>query len=126
MTNPRALRVLVADDNHDTVLTLTMLLREEGHEVEGVYSAADVILAVRRMRPDVIILDIEMPLMSGYAVAREIRNIFGERSPMLIAISGKWTMPSDRRLAEELGFDHHLAKPADPKTLFSLLSRPGL
>lgn len=122
MTSPRSLRVLVADDNHDTVLTLTMLLREEGHEVEGVYSAADVILAVRRMRPDVIILDIEMPLMSGYAVAREIRTIFGERSPMLIAISGKWTMPSDRRLAEELGFDHHLAKPADPKTLFGLLS----
>ena len=126
MTSSRSLRVLVADDNHDTVLTLTMLLREEGHEVEGVCSAADVILAVRRMRPDVIILDIEMPLMSGYAVAREIRNIFGERSPMLIAISGKWTMPSDRRLAEELGFDHHLAKPADPKALFSLLSGPRL
>ena len=122
MANPRSLRILVADDNHDTVLTLTMLLRDEGHEVEGVYSAAEVILAVRRMRPDAIILDIEMPLMSGYALAREIRNIFGEHGPLLIAISGKWTSPSDRRLAEELGFDHHLAKPADPNTLFSLLS----
>lgn len=116
------MRVLIADDNHDTVLSLMMLLREEGHEVEGAYSAADAIVAAGRFKPDAMILDIEMPAMSGYAVAREIRNIFGERSPLLIAITGKWTMPSDRRLAEEVGFDHHLAKPTDPNALLRLLS----
>ena len=118
---PKPLRILVADDHRDTVLTLLMLLRDEGHEVNGVHSGADVLLAVRRDKPDVLIVDIEMPGMSGYAVAQEIRWIYGKRSPLLIAISGKWNMPSDQLLSKSVGFDHHLPKPADPRKLFSLL-----
>ena len=115
------LRILIADDNHDTVLSLSVLLRHLGHEVEGVHSGAEAFLALRRNRPDAILLDLEMPGMSGYAVAHEVRSFFGDAAPLLVAISGKWTGPSDQRLARELGFDHYLSKPADPKALLDLL-----
>lgn len=115
------LRVLVADDNHDIVLTLTALLRDEGYEVEGVERSVDVVAATRRFKPDAILLDLEMPGMSGYAVARELRRIEGADGPVLIAITGKWSSPSDRLLAREIGFDHHLTKPVEPERLFELL-----
>ncbi|MGH8733537.1 MAG: response regulator, partial [Burkholderiales bacterium] len=69
----RTPRILVADDNRDTVLSVTLLLRNEGYEVRGVYSGSDVLRIARLHRFDAIILDIEMPEISGYAVAQELR-----------------------------------------------------
>ena len=116
------MRILVADDNPDTVLSLSVLLREWGHEVEGVHSSVDAILAATRSRPDAMILDIGLPVMSGYALANEIRIIFGDHPPALIAVSGKWTGPADQRMAHEVGFDHLLPKPTDPQVLQRILS----
>jgi CheY-like chemotaxis protein len=80
----RALRVLVADDDRDSVLTLMMLLRDEGHEVRGVYSGRQVMGHVLDFDPDVVLLDIAMPELSGWEVARTIRARRGAERPMLI------------------------------------------
>src|SRR5688500_18870968 len=85
----RALSVLVADDEHDTVLTLVAILRDEGHDAHGVYNGDDVIKAARRAKPDVVVLDIELPGKSGFSVARELREMYHlDQPPLLIAISG--------------------------------------
>ena len=125
----RALRIIVADDDHDTVDTLAVVLRHEGHVVHGVYTGTDVLPAVRMFRPDAIIIDIAVPGMSGYAVAQAIRHSFTDvRRPLLIAISGWWKEAADRMVAQQVGFDHHLVKPAEPAEILRLLeplqSRP--
>jgi len=118
----RSLRLIIADDERDTVLTLSALLDHEGHSVVGVHSAPAVMRQVRKELPDAVIVDIAMPGPSGYAVAREIRELRGERSgPLLIAISGRWTGQTDRMLAELAGFDHFIAKPCDIASLLRLL-----
>ena len=116
------LRVLIADDNRDTVLSLMMLLRAEGYEVRAAYNGTDVMRIARLQRFDAMILDIEMPGMSGYAIAQELRILhFGTRAPLLVAISGKWNNRSEKLLAQAVGFDHHFAKPCDPNALLPLL-----
>lgn len=117
----RSLRILIADDDRDTGLTLATILRDERHEVNVVLRGDEVLEVERLLRPDCVILDIDMPGMSGYAVAREIRDRRGEVAPLLIAISGKWTKTSDRLLGKSVGFDHYLLKPSDPKELLALL-----
>jgi CheY-like chemotaxis protein len=120
------LRVLIADDNRDIVLTLALLLRAEGHEVRVAYNGTDVMRIARLNRFDAIILDIEMPEMSGYAVAQELRILhYGTRAPLLVAISGKWIKPSEKLLAQAVGFDHHFEKPCDPAALLRLLEARG-
>jgi len=116
-------KVMVADDNRDTVLSLTLLLEDEGYEVHGFYDGVDAMKATRENRYDAIILDIEMPEMSGYAVAQDIRTYYYKKGPppLLIGISGKWTRPTEKLLAHLVGFDHYLSKPCDPATLFKLL-----
>ncbi len=128
----RKLRILVADDNRDTVSMLGLLLRDEGHEVQAVYNGLDVLKLARQSSFDAVILDIEMPQMSGYAVAQDLRTLYyGTRAPLLIAISGKWNRASEKLLAQMVGFDHHLEKPCDPNALVGLLAplaspaRPG-
>ena len=118
----RALRVVVADDDRDTVDMLSVILRDEGHVVHGVYTGKDVLPAVRTLRPDAVILDIAVPGLSGYAVAQEIRYSFTDaRRPLLIAISGMWVEHSDKKVAHLVGFDAHLLKPCDPAELLALL-----
>ena len=124
----RSLRIIVADDDRDTVATLSATLKHAGHVVHGVYDGKDVLPTARMVRPDAIILDLSMPGMSGYAVAQVIRFSFTEaRRPMLIAITGMWTEASDRQIAQQVGFDHHLTKPCHPDEVLALLealSRP--
>jgi DNA-binding response OmpR family regulator len=116
------LRLLVVDDDRDTVDLLTLILRNEGHVVHGVYTGTGVLPVVRVFRPDAIIMDIAIPGMSGYAVAQAIRNSFTDiRRPLLIAISGQWKEAPDRMLAQQVGFDHHLLKPYDPAELLKLI-----
>jgi DNA-binding response OmpR family regulator len=118
----RALRVLVADDDRDTVRTLAAILESAGHTVYPVYDGSSVLPTARFARPDAMILDISVPGMSGYAVAQAVRHSFTDaRRPLLIAISGKWKEPPDRMVAQQVGFDHHFVKPCDPGKVLSVL-----
>jgi DNA-binding response OmpR family regulator len=114
------LRVLVVDDDRDEVLTLVALLRDEGYDARGAYRGKDTLDLVRDFDPQAVLLDIGMPDLNGYDAARLIRSRYGSASPLLIAVTG-WKKPSDRLLAELAGFDHHVAKPYDPRLLLSLI-----
>jgi DNA-binding response OmpR family regulator len=119
----RRLRILVADDERDTVDTLSAILDAEGHIVLGVYTGVDVLPALRSHDPDVCILDIDLPGPSGFALAKEIREVHGHRpGPLLIAVSGKWTGQTDRMLGQLSGFDHYCVKPCDPQHLLNLIA----
>jgi two-component system response regulator DesR len=104
------------------VNTLTVLLLDEGHVVHSVYRGDDVIEAVRRYKPDVCILDIDLPGRSGYALARELSAIGGPDCPVLLAVSGAYTLKSEQLLAQTVGFDGFFVKPADPEELLDTLS----
>ena len=117
---PRSFRVLVADDDRDTVITLTMLLRDEGYEVQGVSTGRNVIGAILDFSPDAVILDINLPDLSGWEVARRIRERRGPQ-PLLIGISGEYKKGADKVLAHISGFDHYLVKPYDPKMIVAAL-----
>ena len=117
---PRSFRVLVADDDRDTVITLTMLLRDEGYEVQGVSTGRNVIGAILDFSPDAVILDINLPDLSGWEVARRIRERRGPQ-PLLIGISGEYKKGADKVLAHISGFDHYIVKPYDPKMIFAAL-----
>jgi len=119
---PRSLRVIVADDERDTVLTLAMVLKDEGHEVQGVYTGSRVLPLVREFDPDVVLLDIALPEQNGYELAEQIRARPRGRRVLLIAISGQYKQGSDKILADLKGFDHYLVKPFDPATLLALLA----
>lgn len=115
------LRVLVVDDDRDAVLTLTALLRDEGYGTRGAYRGKDVLDLVREYAPHAVLLDIGMPDLNGYDVARKIRLRYGEdQGPLLIAVTG-WNKSADKMLAQMAGFDHHVGKPYDPQTLLALL-----
>jgi CheY-like chemotaxis protein len=119
-----ALRIIVLDDDADTVETLSTVLRHAGHDVYGVSNGKEVLPTARFVRPDAIILDLSVPGMSGYAVAQTLRQSFTEaRRPLLIAITGKWKEASDRQVAQQVGFDHYLLKPCDPQDVLELLER---
>lgn len=118
---PRSLRILIADDERDTVLTLMMLLRDEGHEVRGVYTGRQVLDAVRDFDPDVLVLDIAMPDSSGWEVARTIRTHTDGKRRLLIGISGEYRNSVDKLLSTVVGFDHYLLKPCSPAALIALL-----
>lgn len=113
-------RILVADDDEDTVLSLTALLREEGYQVRGVHRGADVLQEIFSFGPDVVLLDIGMPQMSGYEVARTLRERYGSARPVLIAVTGR-ADEADRLQARAAGFEHHVAKPYEPRALLRLI-----
>ena len=113
-------RILVADDDKDAVLTLSLLLREQGYEVRGVHRGAEVLDAVFNFAPDVVLLDIGMPQMSGYDVARTLRERYGSARPALIAVTGR-AGETDRQQARAAGFEHHVAKPYEPRALLRLI-----
>ena len=119
---PRSLRVIVADDERDTVLTLAMVLKDEGHEVKGVYTGSRVLPLVHEFDPDVMLLDIALPEQNGYELAEQIRKRPRGKRVLLIGISGQYKQGSDKILADLKGFDHYLVKPFDPATLLALLA----
>lgn len=118
-----SLRIVVADDEHDTVMTLKELLHDEGHEVLAAHNGRSAVEAVRHFDPDVVILDIAMPDVSGWDVAREIREARGLGRPLLIAISGRYKQEADKLLGRIAGFQHYLVKPYDTQALLALLAR---
>lgn len=117
----RRLRILIADDDRDVVLTLMMILQDEGHEITAVYSGRNVVSAVIRDDPDVVVIDINMPDMSGWQAAQTIRAR-REKRPLLIGISGVFTKTPDKILGHLSGFDHYLVKPCAPADLLALIA----
>ena len=117
----RSLSVLIADDEPDTIATLAAVLADEGHVVHTVSRGDQVLRAVQRHRPDVCILDIEMPGRSGYALAEELSSWSRSDQPVRIAISGVYVRKSDQLLARVLGFTKFFSKPADPQDVIRFL-----
>jgi CheY-like chemotaxis protein len=113
-------RVLVADDNRDAGETLAMLLRLDGHEVHVATNGLEAIEMFAQIRPDVAILDIGMPGLSGHEVAQRIRKLGNEPPVTLIAVTG-WGQKADKERAAASGFDHHFTKPVEPTVLSELL-----
>lgn len=122
MSFPSSLRILVVDDERDHVLTVMMVLRRAGHEVRGAYSGKDGLRVAAEFDPDVVILDIVMPDISGYDVAREIRKSQGPTRPFLIGVSGVHKQGSDVVLSEMVGFNHYVTKPYDFATILRLIA----
>ena len=118
----RPLRVLLADDDRDGAMMLGALLQLEGYEVRTVHGGQEALDAAREFRPDAALLDIGMPKVTGYEVARRLRQRYGDDCPVLIAVTA-WKQASDRILASLAGFDHHVAKPYQPAELIKLLSK---
>jgi PAS domain S-box-containing protein len=117
----RPLRVLVVDDNADTVLSFSILLRASGHEV---YSANDGLTAVQvasENSPDVVLLDIGLPGLNGYEVAKRIRQQPGGNDVVLVALTG-YGQDTDRQLSAQSGFNHHLVKPARLEQVSEILA----
>jgi CheY-like chemotaxis protein len=116
---PGRRRVLVADDNRDAIGTLAMFLERSGHTVRTAADGVEAVEVARSFHPDVAVLDIGMPRMDGYEVARRLRAS-GEDC-VLIALTG-WGQADDHRRSREAGFDYHLIKPVQPSTLVKLLA----
>jgi PAS domain S-box-containing protein len=116
----QALALLLVDDNRDAADTLAILLRGAGHRSEAVYDAESALESVRRGLPDACILDIGLPGMDGYTLAREIRAIAGPGT-VLFALSG-YGRDEDKARAAEAGFDRHFVKPVSPEALLDALA----
>jgi PAS domain S-box-containing protein len=117
-------RILVVDDNEDSTESLATLLKLLGHEVRTAYDGSSALAAARDFRPDVVLLDIGMPGMTGYDVARAMREMPEVRDAVLVAQTG-WGQDEDRRRSADAGFDHHLVKPVDLADLQLLLHESG-
>ncbi len=115
-----ACRILVVDDNDDAAQATAVLLELAGHEVKAVADGHDALASAPIFAPHVVLLDIGLPGIDGYAVARQLRAIDEMRSSCLIALTG-YGQPADRERANEAGFDHHLTKPADPDELLRVI-----
>jgi CheY-like chemotaxis protein len=117
---PAGLDVLVVDDNHDSAEMLQVLLGMLGHNVSVAHTGRSAIESVEAACPHVVLLDIGLPDMSGYDVAREIRASH-PASVRLIALTG-WGQDEDGTRATDAGFDQHVTKPADPALLERILN----
>lgn len=118
------LRIVVADDDPDTVHTLRLLLEEEGHDVKTASDGPAALYAVRDFGADVLLLDIGMPGMNGFEVAQKLRERYGSAKPTLIAITGRDSV-ADKSFARSTGFDHHVTKPYEPRQLIALIKQVG-
>ncbi len=117
---PSALRVMIVDDNPDAALMLGMLLEAAGYEVATENSSAAGLARAAATLPDVCLLDIGLPGMDGYELARQIRALDGMAGATLVAVTG-YGQAQDRRRTHEAGFGHHLVKPVDTGELMALL-----
>ena len=117
---PSSRKVLIADDNRDAAESLAVLLRMDGHEVSIAYDGPQALAMLVQGRPEVALLDIGMPGLNGYEVAKRVRHGPLGRGITLIAVTG-WGQDRDKAQAREAGFDHHFTKPVDPGRLSELL-----
>jgi CheY-like chemotaxis protein len=115
------LRILIVDDNRDAAATMAMLLQEE-HTTLTANSGAEALQVVAEFNPAVIFLDIGMPMMNGYEVARQLRAMPGLESLRLVALTG-WGGEDDAKRSKDAGFDEHLTKPVDYEMLERVMLR---
>jgi PAS domain S-box-containing protein len=114
------LKILVVDDNVDAADSIAILLSMEGHQTQTVNNAHDALIAATEFRPDVVLLDIGLPEMDGYEVARRLRAENAIENLRLVAVTG-YGQPADRARAQAAGFDKHLVKPVEPAALNEFL-----
>ena len=119
-TTPR--RCLVIEDHADAAESMATLLRLSGHEVEVAFDAAAGLDLSRRLVPEVVLCDIGLPDMDGYAVAKALRRDPERRNTLLVALTG-YALPEDQRRAADAGFDAHLTKPATVEGVEAVMSR---
>lgn len=119
----RKKRILVVDDNVDSAESLTTLLKLTGNETRAAFDGLQALESAATFQPDVILLDIGLPELNGYDVARKVREQPWGKDIILIALTG-WGQNEDRRRSQEAGFDHHLTKPVDLPALKALLAQP--
>jgi CheY-like chemotaxis protein len=113
-------RILIVDDNRDTALSGARLLEKLGHDVEIAFDGPTAVELARSFRPQTLFLDIGLPGMTGYEVARQLRQE-GFEQAQIVAISG-YGQPDDRQRSREAGFDDHLVKPVDHAALLAVLA----
>jgi CheY-like chemotaxis protein len=113
----------VVDDNVDAAESLSLLLQLEGHDVRMAHNGHAAIEKVLEFRPEIVLLDLGMPGMDGYEVARRLRARPELRQTRLVALTG-WGQDRDRQRTKEAGFDDHLVKPVEPQALERLLQQP--
>lgn len=118
-TPPDRCRVLVVDDNEDAATSLAMMLGMMGYEVRMAHDGLEAVRAADEFVPEAALLDIGLPHLSGYDVARHIRSRQGGEV-LLVAITG-WGTAEDVKRSQDAGFDHHFTKPADPDRLRQIL-----
>jgi len=118
---PTPRRVLVVDDNVDAAESSAVLLRMDGHEVRLAHNGMEALQAASEFQPEIILLDIGLPGINGYEVARRLRQQPQFEKTLLIAITG-YGQDEDRRRSREAGFNHHLTKPVDPVSLQALVA----
>lgn len=121
---PPPLRVVVVEDHHDAAESLRMLLELRGHEVIVARTGPEGVEAARAARPDVVLCDIGLPGMNGFAVAESLRGFPETAEARLIAVTG-YGQDEDRRRARDAGFDAHLVKPVEPDELLAQMGEPG-
>ena len=116
-----ALKVLVADDNEDSAMTLSMILKILGSDVRTANDGMEAVEVATAFRPDVILLDIGMPRLNGYDTARRIREQPWGKNTVLVALTG-WGQEEDRQKSHDAGFDTHMVKPVELAALEELLA----
>ncbi len=115
-------RVLVVDDNVDGAESLAKVLQICGHEARTAHGGPEALDAARQFQPDVVLLDIGLPGMNGYEVAKRLRGDPALAGAMLVALTG-WGSEDDKRQSREAGFDYHLTKPVEVTSIQSILAR---
>ncbi len=116
-------RILVVDDNEDSAVTLAMLLQLRGNDIRTAHDGVEALAIADAFHPDTVLLDIGLPRLNGYDVARRIRQQPWGQDVLLIALTG-WGNDEDRRLSQEAGFNFHIVKPVDLAALEKLLAGP--
>jgi len=118
---PHRFKILVVDDNHDSALSLAMMLSIMGHETRTAHDGESAVTSAEAFLPDVVLLDIGLPKLNGYEVAQRIRESAWGASMFLIAVTG-WGQDEDRHRSAEVGLNVHMVKPVEPSALEKLLS----
>ena len=124
MVPAKARRVLLVDDNGDACLAQSMLLKMRGYEVETATSGRDALVVYERFKPDIVLMDLGMPEMSGFEVVRQLRGKPGSDHSLFIALSGRGE-EEDRAKAREAGFHRYAVKPIDLVELERLFDKSG-
>lgn len=114
-------KILVVDDNHDSALSMAMMLSIMGHETRTAHDGEAAVSTAETFRPQVVLLDIGLPKLNGYEVAQRIRQQEWGNSMYLIAVTG-WGQDEDRHRSEEVGLDLHMVKPVEAAALERVLA----